>query len=213
MSLRAIVDRFHFVATAHSPTDLRLTNQGSLAISAVEPEGLDVCRAGRRFYGGGQGSATGRAPVASIPTTAAAFLLWNGEAQGGRCYSIEQITIAQISGTAAVGGVILAALTTQVIAAPTAASNYPSSSASKGGLSTKAVWADNVTLGATPTWAMLLGNGNPATTTNGGSTVDVKGRFLVQPGYALALHYLSGTGTSPLFVASVVWSEFEVEVE
>lgn len=214
MSLRAIVDRFHFVGTAHAETDLRLTNQNSLAIAATEPEGFELARAGRRFYGGIQNGATGRAPVASIPTTAAAWLLWNGEVQGaGRVYAIEQITIVQISGTAAVGGVILAALTNTVVASPTAATGYASSSISKGGLATKAVWGDNQTLGATPTWMALMGNGNPATTTNGGSTVDVKGRILLPAGFGLALHYLSGTGTSPLFGASVIWSELEAETE
>lgn len=211
MDLEGFVRRF--ARSLSAPRTLRLTNLESLAVAQVEPDGAELARAGLRFYGGGQGSATGRAPVASIPTTAAAWELWNGEPAGGKSYFIEAVTIAQISGTAAVGGVILAAITNTAVASPTAASNYATSSASKGSQASKAVWADNQTLGATPTWLMLAGNGNPATTTNGGATADVKGRLCIPPGYALALHYLSGAGTTPLFVASAIWSELALDLE
>ena len=119
----------------------------------------------------------------------------------------------QLSGTAAVGGVILFALTNSQISAPTAATGYATSNASKAAQGSKAVWADNQTLGATPTWGVLTANGNPATTTNGGASAMVDGRIIVPPGYGLALHYLSGTGTSPLFGASAVWCELEIDLE
>lgn len=199
-------------AAGQSNSVLRLTGYESVAVAQVEPEGYELSRAGRRFAGGGggTGTATGRAPVATIPTTAAQWMLWNGEADGGRAYAIEQLTIAQLSGTAAVGGAILWALTTARIAAPTAATGYGSFSMSRSAMNTKAIWADNQTLTVAPVWHVIKANGNPATTTNGGDTADsVNGKIIVPPGFALALHYLSGTGTTPLFLAFAIWAELE----
>jgi hypothetical protein len=204
-----------FVSNAYASArrSLRLTQHESFAVAQVEPAGLELARAGLRFYGGVQNGATGRAPVGSIPTTAAAWLLWNGESDGGASLVIDTVSIVQVSGTAAVGGAILWALTNKKIAAPTAATGYATTSASKSSKSSRAVWGDNQTLGETPTWGVLKANGNPATSTSGGDTVDVDGRIIVPPGFGLALHYLSGAGTSPLFGASATWSELQLSLE
>jgi len=179
---------------------------------ALHPQiAAEFARKGLRFYGGAQASATGRAPSATIPTTGATAILWNGNAE--HSLIIERITMWQLSGTAAVGANILAAITNAAVASPTAAANFASTSASKGGRATKCVWGENITLGATPTWGVWQGSGNPATTTNGGITADISGLILIPPGYALALNVLSGTGTSPLFLPTVVWSEAELDLE
>lgn len=207
MNVNAEIRRFGAVALGAAEKIIRMTGLEALAVAQIEPPGFEMSRAGYRFGGGIQNGATGRAPVASIPTTAAAWLLWNGEPDGGAAYAMESVTLAQISGTAAVGGVILAALTTAKIAAPTPATGYATGSFSKGTRASRAVWADNQTLSATPTWWALAGNGNPAVSTNGGATIDLGGRLVVPPGFGLALHYLSGAGTTPLLGASAVWAE------
>jgi hypothetical protein len=207
MNVNMELRRFAAQALASAEKIIRGTAYESLAVAQVEPPGWEVSRAGYRFWGGPGSTSTGRAPTATIPTTAAQWLLWNGESPGGAAYAIETISIAQLSGTAAVGGAILAALTTTTIAAPTAATGYATSSISRSTRGTKAVWADAQTLANAPNWVVLKANGNPATTTNGGDTVDVGGRIVVPPGYGLALHYLSGAGTTPLFLASAIWAE------
>lgn len=208
--LEGVIQRFTRKQGGDSP--LRLTEFQSLAVAQVEPPGFELARAGRMFWGGGQQGATGRAPVTAVPTTGAAFLLWNGEPDGGRAIVPVNITLTQVSGTAAIGGAILAALTTTKVAAPTAATGYASASASGRG-STKAVWADNQTLGATPTWVALVGHGNPATTTEGGITVQLPGGIVVPPGFGLALNHISGTGTTPLLTAFAVWAEIDAYLE
>lgn len=190
---------------------MRGTAYESLAVAQVEPPGFELSRSGRRFYGGAQNGATGRAPTATLPTTAAPWLLFNGEPANGAAYAIERVTVAQLSGTAAVGGAILLAMTDAAITKPTAATGYASRCASGAGGASKAVWADNQTLALTPTvWLSPKANGNPASVTNGGDTIElVHSPIILPPGFALAIHYLSGTGTSPLFLAYAVWSEFE----
>lgn len=202
-----------FVRTFNGDQPLRLTELLSLAMAQVEPEGFEMARAGRRFFGGGQQAATGVDPVTAVPTTAAAWVLWNGEPSGGRAYAVEQVTIAQESGTAAVGGCILAALAPPQNADITAATGYTTASASGGRQSTKAVWAEGVTLDATPVWFALHGNGNPAVATIGGDTVDVKGRIVIPPGYGLALSYFSAAGTNPKFLAHAMWVEIDAYLE
>lgn len=202
-----------FVRTLNGDQPLRLTELLSLAVAQVEPEGFELSRAGRRFYGGGMNAATGRDPVTAMPTTAAGWVLWNGEPDGGRAYAIELVTIAQESGTAAVGGCILVAIAPNQNADITAATGYTNASASRGGLATKAVWAEGVTLDAEPTWFALHGNGNPAVATIGGDTVDVKGRIVIPPKCGLALNYFSAAGTTPKFLAHAMWSEIDAYLE
>lgn len=190
-----------------------MTNYESLAVALTEPEGFEMARSGRRFYGGIQNGATGRAPVTALPTTAAAWVLWNGESAGGPSYCIENLAVVQISGTAAVGGAIMFAITNKAIAAPASATGYATTSASKGGSQSKAIWADGVTLADAPTWGFLQANANAAIATIGGASVDVKGRIIVPPGYALAINYFSAAGTTPLLGASGIWTEAEGELE
>lgn len=229
MNIEGIFRRFYPLKGGKGEIEARFTGAESLAVAQTEGPGVEMSRAGRRFYGGavgltggdvsgmGQGSAvaaTGRAPVAAMPTTLAAFELWNGEAAGGRSLIIDSITIAQLSGTAAVGAVLLVALTKSTVVAPTAAAGYGSASMSKGGLTTKAVWADNQTLATQPAWVAVQGTGNPATTTNGGLTCDLTSRpIIVPPGFALAIAVLSGTGTTPLFLGFASWTEVELDLE
>lgn len=211
MSIKILGEIRKFAAQSFGSAEkiLRMSQHESQVVCLSEPDGWEMSRAGRRFYGGAQNGSTGRAPVQAIPTTAFAWMLWNGEADGGAAYAIDQITVFQLSGTAAVGGVILCALSNEKHASPTAATGYAVSSASKSSRGSKARWADNGTFAATPTWMALLGNGNPATTTNGGATHENRGRIVIPPGFGLGIHYLSGTGTTPLYLASAIWTELE----
>lgn len=195
---------------------LRLTHHESVAIAQYEPEAFEASRAGLRFWGGAGTGATGRAPTATMPTTAAQWMLWNGEPGGGAAYAIEMVSIFQLSGTAAIGGVILAGLTKIAIAQPTAATGYFTGNMSASSKGSKAQWADAQTLTAAQqcVWVAIAANGNPATTTNGGQTqADLNGAVVVPPGYALCLHYLSGAGTTPLFLASAAWCEIPTALE
>lgn len=213
LNLLGLVKRFTKVwPTGNRP--VRMSNVESLITAKCEPDGADLARAGRRYQVAFTSAATGRAPVTAVPTTAAAFLLWNGETDNGKSYVVEDLGIVQLSGTAAIGMTILWALTTVRIAAPTAATGYNVRSCSRSGLQSKAIFADNQTLAVDPSgWAVVTSNGNPATTNGGGDVRDMQGRILVPPGYGLAMTVLSGAGTAPLFLASPMWCELELDLE
>jgi len=194
---------------------LRMTGYEGLAVTQVEPPSYEMSRAGHRFFGGFQNTSTGRAPTATWPTTAAQWMLYNGEAQGGAAYAIEMLALSLISGTPAAGGQLLVALTPAIIAAPTAATGYTSVSASRGRNTTKAIWAENQTLTASPTWIPVTASNLPATATPNGILMpfDLAGKIVVPPQFGLAIHYFSGAGTTPLYGPSAMWSEIETELE
>jgi len=187
---------------------LRLTQRGSLAVSDVEEYGTDLALSGLRFAAGPANGEGGNAPVVAVPTTAAAFVLWNGEDQGsGLHYIMDLAGVVLISGTPAVGGSLLLALTTDPIAKPTADAGYAVTSLNRGSRQSKAVIATGVTLAAAPVWTPHSANGNAVTGVGGGAFAELSGRIAIPPQFGLAMTYFSGAGTSPLFGAAFRWSE------
>ena len=215
LSFKGIVSRFSKQGNG-SELAVRLTSNGSVAVAQTEPYGLEMARAGRRFYGGCQAAASGVAPVTAFPTTTAALVLFNGEDQGsGICYYVDELSVTLGSGTAAAGMALWALLTSAKIAAPTAASNYSSQSASMGSKTTKAVWGTAITVAGA--WRSVAGAGADwAAAANFGQSIGmnpIPQGFLVKPGYALGLTVLSGTGTTPLYTIHAGWTEVECDVE
>lgn len=194
--------------------EVRGTSQGSAAVAQVEPDWLELSRHGARFHGGCQVIASGIAPVAAIPTTTATLALFNGEADGGKHYLMEELSLCLGSGTAAAGLAVFVGLTEAKITAPSAAANYDSYSASAGGKSTRAIWGTGVTFAAGVAWrhvgsSMQLAAANVG---QGERPYSLRG-IIVPPGYALGIGILSGTGTSPLYTVSAQWSELVIDAE
>lgn len=213
LTLQSLVKRFTKVAPTAARA-LRGSNVESLMTTKCEPDGTDLSRAGRRFQTALTSAFTGRAPSTTVPTTTAAFLLWNGESDNGRSYLIEDLGAFLLSGTNAVGIAIIWAMTTQKIAQPTSAGGYVIRSTSRSGLQSKAIIADNQTITDPAGWAVYKPNPNPASATiGGGTTKDGLGRLLLPPGYGLAWNVLSGAGTTPLFLGNAMWSELELDIE
>lgn len=215
-ALEAEIRKFTKQALGAGNRILRMTGYEGLAVTQIEPASYEISRSGHRFFGGFQNGSTGRAPTATWPTTTAQWMLYNGESQGGAAYAIEMLALSLISGTPAAGGQLLIALTPALVAtAPTAATGYTSVSASRGRNTTKAIWAENQTLTAQPTWLPVCASPLPATATPNGILMpfDLSGKIIVPPQYALAIHYFSGAGTTPLYGPSAMWCEIETELE
>jgi hypothetical protein len=200
-------------------SELRGTNYEALAVAQFEPARAAATAAGLRFVGGNQIIANGIAPVAAIPTTTATLALYNGENAGGRSLFIEQIRFWLGSGTAAAGATLFACVSPTVIAtAPSMATGYGVSSASAGGARSAAVFGTAVTVPTspfTPAW-FAVGSSFQAAAANvgqGDGYADIEGGILVPPRHALGLGILSGTGTSPLYGISVIWTELAAELE
>ena len=211
--LKGLVGRFGRQDKGERP--VRLTSQGSLAVAQVEPEYAELARGGRIFAAVTGVSSTFKAPVVAIPSTTATWAVWNGEPDGGASYLILQASAFLASGTAGVGGSLIAAVSLIRHAAQTAYANSILQSLSGGNKDTKAVLANAVTIAGTqPPWIQIAAADWAASTTIGvGLVAPVKGLFLVQPGGLFCLDVLSGVGTTALYGVSVVWAEVEVDVE
>lgn len=213
---KGLVDRFGWraVGTLLLP---RLTNQGSIAVANVEPEAYERARAGRRFWGGNQIIANGIAPVTAIPTTTATLALYNGEGDDGADYCIERVNFWLGSGTPTAGATLLACVSDGPIATtPTAmATGYEVASCSRGSRKSKAVWATAVTIPNDPAWVGLFSTFQLAAANvgQGDGMAFLDGGIIVPPRHALGLAILSGTGASPLYGVSAVWSEIEGDRE
>ena len=201
-------------ASGNNQQELLLSILGSLKTAQYEPDRALLSAAGRRYYGGCQVIASGIAPVAAIPTTTATLFLWNGEAAGGASYVIEELNYALGSGTAAAGAALMVCVTNIAQSAPSAASNYASQSCSDGSRATRAVWGTAITV-ATSAWKIASSSFQLAAANvgQGGDPYRPNGALVIPPGYGLGIAILSGTGTSPLYSLSALWSEVQLDLE
>jgi hypothetical protein len=201
--------------SAGTETDLRLTNLESLAVAQVEPEFTEIAKRGSRYAGGCQVIASGIAPVTAIPTTTATLALYNTDGDTGMTISVDQLSFCLGSGTPTAGATLLVSVSNgKVATAPSAASNYSSQSLTKTGNVSVARWATGVTIPASSAWfqattSLQLAAANVG---QGDSVANLKG-ILIPPGYALGIAILSGTGTTPLYSVTAMWSELELDLE
>jgi hypothetical protein len=213
MLLDAIVRRFPALKTLSEATQsLRLTGALSLAAAQVEAEAAEMTRAGRRFSA--VGSTSGVAPVQAVPTTTAAWALYN--ADSNKSYVIDAVSFWLLSGTAGVGGTIIGIVSPITATPPANATGAAFASNSAGGVATKAIIASSYTLptlsGAVQ-WFLVGGQAGGIPGVGGGFSADVKGKVIVPPGKVLGLSLLAPAGSSPLFIAGVTWYESELDLE
>ena len=214
MLIEAVISRIWERVANASPTGLRLTDNASLAVAQIEAEGADRARAGRAL--GGMFSSTGIAPVQAIPTTAAAFALYN--ADKSRSYLLDEIDVALLSGTAGIGMTLLGIISPITATLPPAAAGSVVGSLSGSANGSNAVLAINYTL-PTPAknaqWTSLkcIAQCGGVPGVGGGFTFEPKGRFLIPPGYVGGFTMLAPAGTTPLFLAFPKWSELIKDIE
>jgi len=196
------------------PVTARLTDNNSLAVAQIEAEGADRARAGRAF--GGMFSTTGIAPVQAVPTTAAAFALYN--ADKSRSIMLDEIDIALLSGTAGIGMTLLGIISQITATLPPAAAGSVVGSLSGSAMGSNAILAINYTL-PTPSknaqWSALkcIAQCGGIPGVGGGFTFEPKGRFLIPPGYVGGFTMLAPAGTTPLFLGFPKWSELIKDTE
>lgn len=189
----------------------RATMLGSLAAAQVEPAKAELARSGRRYAGVIGNGATFKAPVVAVPTTTATWCLYNGYPDNGDWLFVDSLGFFLASGTVAVGGTLIVAVTNGPVATvPTAYASSVTGSLNGGatGSGTKALLANAVTIPASSVWHPVIGGDWAATTTIGlGLVVQLHGGYAIPPKYGLAIDVLSGAGTTPLFGVSATWDE------
>lgn len=217
MLFEGVFRRFQALRSGKGPIDARLTGAESLAVAQVEPPGMEMSRAGRRFNLGYSAAPTGIAPVQALPTTAAQWLIWNADPT--RAYWMETLGVYDTSGTPGVGGVLLAALVSLPANTGGSSAGISVASASNGGLASKAIVKSAVTITqpAAPTWVPIADNPSPNVGAFPGSATMVNrnlfGQLVIPPNQGLALAVLALAGTTPLFAPFGTWCELESDLE
>lgn len=206
-----------FVPKQIGNTTARGTGLGSLAVAQIEPAKFDASRAGRRFLLGNSAAITGIAPVQVLPTTAPQFVLWNADA--ARSYALEQIGVYLTSGTPGAGGTLVGCIFTAPSQSGTTYAGTAITSASNGGLTSKALvkTAVTITAPAAPNWFVLASNPSPNVTAFAGSTFlenrVLDGSIIIPPNSGLGLAVVAPAGTTPLFAPFAQWVEIEADLE
>lgn len=217
MISEGILRRFIPFKSSAGAKDLRITHLESLAVAQTEPEGFEFTRAGRRFRTAFNGSApTGIAPVQAMPTTAAQWVIWNGDPV--LSYVVTSAAAILFSGTQGVGGTLLGTLFTApdqtglAQATGLAVANMSKSSRGSNAIIKSAI---TLTVPATPLWFPLSSLNSAAETAGGqgGPQADIKGRLIIPPKTGLGLVVLSAAGTTPLFLPYLDWLEVETDLE
>jgi hypothetical protein len=210
-----ITKRFPLVRTlAEQAIGVRGTGYMSLAAGQAEARHQERCRSGRIFRG--VGGTTGVAPVTAVPTTAAAWVLWNSG--WDRSLVIDTIDFFLLSGTPVIGGTILAIVSPITATLPAAATGSAIGSNSYGERLSRAVFGTGYTL-PTPVnqyrWGIVSSRSQPGGVAGVGGcwSADVNGSIIVPPRMVLGLTMLAGAGSSPLYIPGVTWTEAELDLE
>lgn len=208
------------IGTTGGVVEPRASAYESLMVAQYEPARAAATAAGMRYLGGTNIIANGIAPVTAIPTTTATLALYNGEPTGGKSLVIERLGFWLGSGTPTAGATLMVCVSPAAIAtAPTAmATGYTVSSASGAPNRSNAVFTTAVTvpvLPSAPAWMQVISTFQLAAANvgQGDQVSDLEGCIIVPPKSALGIAILSGTGTTPLYGVSVMWSEFQFDLE
>lgn len=220
MLMEAIVHAFAKLGVGVT-REPRLSQFGSLAFAKAEPDGVDLTRAGRRFYLGDSGSITGSDPVQAVPTTAAQWVIFNPPNLRKTLF-FEEIGMFVTAGTPGAGGILLGCLFSLplVVAPGTLATGFsiqnmnPASTQVSQASIKSAITISNP---AAPVWFPLAENPSPNVGAfpgaGGASRRDLAGKIAVPPGYGLGLAALALAGTNPKYAPFAQWVELETENE
>jgi len=189
-----------------------LDRQGALLVAHLGSPGEYITRRHRR-YGGTSGTATGIAAVLAVPTTAAAWVLFN-PVDNDRDFVVDAVFSWSMSGTLGLGVSLICACTIGLqTTAPTLASGAILTSLSGGPFDSKAVLGTAHTItGGTPAWCIVGARDQVAGVVVGSgirSGEEFAGTRVIQPGRELALSTLAADGTTELFGAGFEWHEVD----
>ncbi len=218
MILEGIFRRFLPLQDSKSSVDLRSTFCESIATAQVEPYGVEMARAGRRFLLGNSASIIGDANTSAFPTLTTDWLLWNNDTS--KIYFFETVGAYMTTGTpGAAGAVLLFCIATSPAQVGGQYAGVSVTSASGGNSLSKMIIGRGITL-TTPTapnWSYIsdIGSENAAAFPGSLNLVnrDVAGRIAIQPGQGLGLAVLNPTGTLPGWAPFAEWVELEIDMQ
>lgn len=193
-----------------SDRNISLDELGGLIMAQGGPPYAWLAR-NNRIFGATFGTGTAIAPVSAVPTTAAAWDVYNGEPDGGRDLYILLVSAHSVSGTLGLGMSLLGCVS--LVRQTTVPTDYASSiktSMCGGPFDSKAIFDQDQTItGGTPAWINLAARDQvSAVSVGSGVNARVDGFMKVPPGHIAGFTVLAPAGTAALFGVSVVWAEF-----
>ena len=204
------------ITTATATTNIEGNTQGAILIAPSLPLNTEIVRLGNSYVTG-TATASAVAPVAALPTTAAHFVLWNGEPQDGtgKSYLIHRCGFTTIASAAAV---IQMQLIGHLSTVPVAA--IPSNTAAVGikslsgrGTQSRASAGSTVTIVNNGDWhpigPAVLSLAATATIALGGD-FDVNGVYIVPPGGIFSLAVLCSAAGGETCAHFITWSEVNI---
>lgn len=215
MNLGGLVTRIFKSPNNTDGVPFRATPLSSISVAQIEPPYFELTRSGQRFHGGTQVIANGIAPVQAIPTVTATLALFNNDANAnGLALVLDWLNVLLGAGTSAAGLSVYVTVARPTTAPTANATGYSTGALSGTSRASKGLWASALTFPAGVTWSALTSTLQPAAANagQGDTPLDLGGRIVVPPNYALGIAVLSGVGTAPLYSVSAQWSEIETDL-
>jgi hypothetical protein len=215
VNLNGLITRIFKSPNNSDGVPFRASPMSSIAVALTEPPYFELTRHGQRFHGGTQLLANAVAPVQVIPTTVATLALYNTDTNGnGLALVPDWLNVYLASGTPAAGLSVMLAVGKPTTAPTANATGYASGPLSGTGRSSRALWGAAVPFPAGVVWSAPVSTFQPAAANvgQGDNYIDLGGRIVIPPGYALGIAVLSGVGTTPLFAVNAQWSEVETDL-
>jgi hypothetical protein len=191
-----------------------INSRGELLISQTLPPRAELTRLGNTWEAR---MATGSAFtfVAGYPAstgTRAEFILYNGEASGGKTYVIESVWCLGITSMAAAGSIVLLGQIAPAITAPTDDALQLITGRTGKTYAGNARRAVAVTTMTTNRWSVLGNsiNGGSGTAQIGlAAYADVWGSWLLKPGDTFGMNAVAGTAAGTA-ILGITWSEVQL---
>lgn len=210
--LEAVVRGVDFQAEG-TPRPIGSDELGGALVSALSPNLFNLARSGK-IFGGIHTVATAVAPLQVVPTTTAAWVVYN-PVESGRLLVMLQCGIYLGSGTNGIGAAVFGGVTGGVLATPiTANVSGVTRSIGLGTGQTSVAFCDTSET-VVANWQHLGGlDANPAAAVPGaGRIFDLNGAYIVRPGFAFMMHTVAGAGTSALYCYSSLWAEVNATLD
>lgn len=190
--------------------NLRMSQQQGLCVDQLSPKYLELARAGK-LYGANTGAATGLVNVAAIPTVAAKWGLYNGNANK----NLVVLKMAAICTT--ITAPVTFALIAGLPASPQAAAEtkYATSLAlaiNTGQVAPGGYITDAVTLAATPLWQTVAVYEGNSGLLGAAAIAWVDGMYIIPPRFVLGFDVVGSAGTTPLFDVDIIWAELDMDL-
>lgn len=188
---------------------LTLTGLESLRVTQSEGKYTELSRSGRLWICNPGVIVNHVAAVTDVPTTAAAYALYNPVSSNFNLVVLEVFAIT--SGTSGVGGALLVSNPLDEATAVTTNTTGVTIRNCMGGSQTAPFyWATGVTLDVAAAW-WAVGTVSAAVVKACVPSVEIGGSIIVKPGQVFGTHYYTDTGTTPKAGIGCLVAQYDID--